>query len=412
MSHGSLSMEGYEAINDDNISTDSITDAVDSGQYFLPSSFYKSTDQLYLGPHKKSLREVAELAQYRYMKGGAPKRTVDDLIPAPLRFGEISLLDMLKEGPPEDFDQPSATSSAAKASAAISSVPKSTSAGSVATTAKSGTLRKVLKINKPSLASVRNIFSPKPKHSEAMKDVIELTESVTDSTSPLHLKHATIVSGRKANGSTNPTSPQLLGQDSPEPTSPFGDHNKFATPHDSASTYSSAGKPHTDHDFNAQRTISSSSDKKTAATTPTHSSRGPFTPLTTTSTNPSPGKIYGQPPACMIRPVVPHKVTEKHLGLTSLPPVSKEDISKLPKEIEPTLPSPELSPLVFGQRSQPNEAEVEAPTFVECDKCERFVYRSWIGICPVKGCRAPICKVSDNNPDGSLNHSQVYRTVS
>ncbi|KAI4178109.1 MAG: hypothetical protein LQ346_007552 [Caloplaca aetnensis] len=94
-----------------------------------------------------------------------------------------------------------------------------------------------------------------------------------------------------------------------------------------------------------------------------------------TSTTPTPlGQIYGEPPAYKIRP--------EHLRLSSFPPVPKEELAKLPRDLEPTLPSGQVSPLGFGHQSQPfslrnatkvNDAGVDVPVYTECEECEEVV---------------------------------------
>ncbi|KAL8896705.1 MAG: hypothetical protein Q9207_007577 [Kuettlingeria erythrocarpa] len=129
-----------------------------------------------------------------------------------------------------------------------------------------------------------------------------------------------------------------------------------------------------------------------------------------TSTSPTPlGKIYGEPPAYKIRP--------EHLRLSSFPPVPKEELARLPRDLEPTLPSGQVSPLGFGHQSQPfslrnatkvNDAGVDVPVYTECEACEEVVPTSWVGICPVKGCRLVACKNCKAQPwEACLFHSVV-----
>lgn len=283
-------------------------------------------------PAKEPLKDVGN---QRYIKGATPKRSDDNLRPPPLNYG-LSLAEMLKEDPPEGFVEPSLTLSAVKSPTTESPAAKSPSGGSPIATPKSSTLKKHHIINKPSFASVRRLFSPKQKN-EAFQEGLQSTRR----------KYTPIVTRQDASFNTaGSPNPQLSVQDSPALNSPPRDYNVFTTPRQSSSPFSATNISPFKHEVTAQTSFGS--HKKTGATTPTHSSHQPSSSFTT-SPNSSPGKIYGQPPACMARPVIPRKVTHEHLRLTKFPPVSKEDIAKLPKEIEPTLPSPELSP--FAQLS-------------------------------------------------------------
>ncbi|KAI4121152.1 MAG: hypothetical protein LQ338_006531, partial [Usnochroma carphineum] len=318
-----------------------------SGESFASRPFSKTAKMLSVAGGKKPLTFDGD--QSRFVKGARPQGEDDDLRPPPLRFGEKSLAEMLSEAPPEGFREPSVTSPTAKSPAARSPATQSASAGSTNTTPKSGNFKKGRLISRPSLASVRRLFSPKQKHSEAFEDSVELTGGVTSQGSPLRRKTIPVVTQQDAFGIASPTGSQLSGHDLPPPCmSP--DSNVFMTAFPSTSTSSSSGMSPFEIELAAQTSFSS--NKKSSATTPTHSSRGPSSSFTT-STNPSPGKIYGQPPPSMTRPIIPHRVTEEHLRLTSFPPVSKEDLAKLPKDIEPTLPSPELSPFASRHCSQP-----------------------------------------------------------
>ncbi|KAL8925057.1 MAG: hypothetical protein Q9208_003741 [Pyrenodesmia sp. 3 TL-2023] len=203
-SKSSLAVEGYEEIND---SGDA---ASDQGEPTRP---------------KKSLAEIAQSEQ-RFIAGGSTK-------PAPLNYGP-SLLDMLKEGPPEDCDQPLVTSP---------------TVGSAPPTPTMGTPKKGRKLAKQSLSAVRRLITPKHKRAEPVPGAVE---------------------------TSGPSSPSHV------PGTPGSDGHETAT--------------------------------------------------TTSPTSPTPlGKIYGQPPAYKIRP--------EHLRLSSFPPVPKEELAKLPRDLEPTLPS-------------------------------------------------------------------------
>lgn len=287
----SLMVEGYEEINN---SGDAVSDLDEPGKSYRPSFSEGVADRLHSARPKKSLAQIAHSDQ-RYVKGGSAK-------PSPLNYGP-SLLDMLKEGPPEDEDQPFVTSPTSR--------QQSPTADSAPPTPTMGTPKKGRKLAKASLSAVRRLITPKHKQFESMRDPIETGSP----TSPSHVPGTPGSDGRDTATTTSPTSP---------------------------------------------------------------------TPL---------GMIYGQPPAYKIRP--------EHLRLSSFPPVPKEELAKLPRDLEPTLPSGQVSPLGFGHQSQPsslrnatkvNDAGVDVPVYTECEECEEAVPTSWVGICPVKGCRLVACK--------------------
>ncbi|KAL8750565.1 MAG: hypothetical protein Q9184_006381 [Pyrenodesmia sp. 2 TL-2023] len=287
----SLVVEEYEKIND---SADAASDQDEPSESRRPSFPEGVADRLCSARPKKSLAEVAQSDQ-RYVKGGSA-------MPSPLNFGP-SLLDILKEGPPEDNDQPIVMSP--------TSLQQSPTADSTPPTPTIGTPKKGRKLAKASLSAVRRLITPKHKQFESMRDPVETASP----TSPGHVPDNPGSDGRETATTTSPASP---------------------------------------------------------------------TPL---------GKIYGQPPAYKIRP--------EHLRLSSFPPVPREELAKLPRDLEPTLPSGQVSPLGFGHQSQStslrnatkvNDAGVEVPVYTECEECEEAVPTSWVGICPVKGCRLVACK--------------------
>lgn len=155
-------------------------------------------------------------------------------------------------------------------------------------------------------------------------------------------KHIPIVTAQTAFTIPSPTSSSLSEQFSPW----FTVSNSLMTPPLSRTTTNSAGPTTIQHELSAQRSF-----HHTETTSPTHNSRGASSSFGH-STHSSRSQIYGQPPAAMVSPVIPRKVTGEHLSLTSFPPVSKEDIAKLPKEIEPTLPSPDMSPFASRHHSR------------------------------------------------------------
>ncbi|KAL9011743.1 MAG: hypothetical protein Q9173_003436 [Seirophora scorigena] len=240
-----------------------------------------------------------------------PLFLVDDLRPPPLRCGEKSLIEFLREGPPENcFHTPS----------------PSLTAGSAVERSKSVTPKKSHSIGRSSLATVRRLLSMSPKQQDG-------------SDRP---KHIPIVTAQSAFTIPSPTSSSLSEQFSPW----FTVSNSLMTPPLSRTTTNSAGPSTSQHELSAQKSF-----HHTETTSPTHNSRGASSSFGH-STHSSRSQIYGQPPAAMVSPVIPRKVTGEHLSLTSFPPVSKEDIAKLPKEIEPTLPSPEMSPFASRHHSR------------------------------------------------------------
>ncbi|KAI4140808.1 MAG: hypothetical protein LQ341_003691 [Variospora aurantia] len=293
-------MVGYESIDDD---TDSLFGQV---------------------PEVRPL--VRDGPQSRYVRGARPQCSIQDLRPPPLRYNEKSLIDILKEGPPENYGQ---------------GVSPCCTTGSATDRSKSVTPKKSHSIGRSSLATVRKFLSASPKQKD-------------ESHRP---KHIPIVTAQNAFNMPSPTSSQLSEQFSPWFAVPANVSNAPITPPLSRTTTNSAGFTATQLESSTQRSLHR--DGTPTKTSSNHKTRGASTSYAQRS------QIYGQPPAAMISPVIPRKVTGEHLSLASFPPVSREDIAKLPKEIEPTLPSPEMSRFAWCHRSQQtssHQASINSPT--------------------------------------------------
>ncbi|KAL8649258.1 MAG: hypothetical protein Q9210_004505 [Variospora velana] len=159
----------------------------------------------------------------------------------------------------------------------------------------------------------------------------------------------------------SPTSSQLSEQFSPWFPVPANVSNAPITPPLSRTTTNSAGFSATQLESSTQRSLHHEGTPTT--TSSNHQTRGASTSFGH-SRYAQRSQIYGQPPAAMISPVIPRKVTGEHLSLASFPPVSREDIAKLPKEIEPTLPSPEMSrfaPCHRSQQTSSHHASINSP---------------------------------------------------
>ncbi|KAL8723615.1 MAG: hypothetical protein Q9225_000157 [Loekoesia sp. 1 TL-2023] len=343
-------MEGYEELDD------SADDIFGPGNFaWIPSLCLNPVDMQVQVPQTRYLR--SDGGHTRYLKGGQPQQANDDLRPPPLRCGEKSLADILKEEPPEGFNAPSTRPTVAKSPSA-----KSPFTGSAIETPTSETSKKERVTNKTSFASFRKFFSPKQKTSDS-HDGIELKQGLKSQRSPFSRKHVPIITPQDLDGryGSSTTHPQNFNRQPPG-ASPIDATTSVVTPHQSASTFGSSATALLENEQRGQ--LNFSSDRKTPAMTPLGSSHnlvsGHPSPARSSpcasKTSASPGKIHGQPPAAMTRPMIPHKVTEEHLSLISFPPVSKEEIARLPKDIEPTLPTSEHT-LDARHCSQPPSAQ-------------------------------------------------------
>lgn len=289
-----------------------------------PSLCEDTVDKLSLVPEVRPL--VRDGPQSRYVRGTRPQCSVEDLRPPPLRYNEKSLIDILKEGPPENYGQGAS--------------PCCTT-GSAMDRSQSVTPKKSHSIGRSSLATVRKFLSASPKQKD-------------ESHRP---KHIPIVTAQNAFNMPSPTSSQLSEQFSPWFAVPANVSNAPITPPLSRTTTNSAGFTATPLESSTQRSLHHDGTPTTASSN--HKTRGASTSYAQRR------QIYGQPPAAMISPVIPRKVTGEHLSLASFPPVSREDIAKLPKEIEPTLPSPEMSRFAWCHRSQQtssHQASINSPS--------------------------------------------------
>ncbi|KAL9003531.1 MAG: hypothetical protein Q9188_003602 [Gyalolechia gomerana] len=260
-------MEGYEELVDSD-------ELVDSEELVDPEELGDSIKTI-LNPVPSSPRpNWWDGEQSRYVKGGQSQSATDDLRPAPLNSGQKSFLEMLEEGPPEQYDTAPATSSSANAPSA-----------DPASETKLDHPDKEQVVSKSKFASLRKL------------KLFSSNKKANDSQGGIGLRSLFGPSRRK-------NMPVLMTQDS---DGRYGLLTSYPATQGSTTTAA----------------VSST-------TTPHH-----LTNMSNTSS--SPGKIHGQPPASMTRPVIPHKVTGDHLNLTSYPPVSKDDLATLPKEVEPTL---------------------------------------------------------------------------
>ncbi|KAL8934293.1 MAG: hypothetical protein Q9216_005981 [Gyalolechia sp. 2 TL-2023] len=215
----------------------------------------------------------------RYVKGGRSQSATDDLRPAPLNSGQKSFLEMLKEGPPDEA-QCDATPSASSSANAIFTDPVSHN--------HSDPQNKEQQVSISKFASLRKLkLLPSTKNTN------------NDSHGRVDLKRLFSPSSRKV--------------------------KSIPTTQDSDGGY--------------ELSTSYPATQASETATPARSPNTPQHPADTFSPSSSPGKIHGQPPASMTRPVIPHTVTGDHLNLTNYPPLSKDDLATLPKEIEPTLPA-------------------------------------------------------------------------
>ncbi|KAL8790652.1 MAG: hypothetical protein Q9213_000500 [Squamulea squamosa] len=270
-------------------------------------------------------------AHTRYVKGGVkPGRGSDDLRPHSLNTGQTSILDILKEGPPQIFD---------------SEVP-----AICAPTSKSTTPKKEGGANKISFGSIRKIFSPKQKSTDTKPDVLDLQQAFrvpayqnTENEEAAHLT-------RGSEGSLCPTTADIWERELATKTS-FPEFVKAhgVAAHQYVGDLGASDRSQHERDTSGQTTVLSG--KKKSAITPRKSNK-PIG-LRIASPIPSPqgyslpgtpgshaasGKIYGQPPPEMVSPVIPHRVTKEHLNLSSYPSLSREALAQLPKDLEPTLP--------------------------------------------------------------------------
>ncbi|KAL8768974.1 MAG: hypothetical protein Q9209_004891 [Squamulea sp. 1 TL-2023] len=287
-------------------------------------------------------------AHTRYVKGGLrPGRSSDDLRPQSLNTGQTSILDILKEGPPQIVDSESP---------AIS-VP----------TAKFATPKKEGGANKISFGSIRKIFSPKQKFTDAKSDALDLQQAFKV---PAHRNTENQEAAHTTSGSDGSLSPSTADNWEREWAVQTG-FPGFVKAHGVAPHQRFGGRGASDcsqqeRDTSGQITVLNG--KKLFTTIPKKSKSAIDLKITSPSAFPcgyslpetpgshaAPGKIYGQPPLEMVSPVVPHRVTKEHLNLSSYPSLSREALAQLPKDLEPTLPilSNHDSPKYPSQPSSP-----------------------------------------------------------
>ncbi|KAL8949475.1 MAG: hypothetical protein Q9222_004423 [Ikaeria aurantiellina] len=271
------------------------------------------------GPVPRVPRMRLDGAHTRFVKGGQNNSEVDDLRPQPLYTGDTSLLEILKEGPPADLDS-------------LLDIYTLDDAKPCAPVKKDG------ENQKKSFGSLRKIFSPKLKKKRSKSNVLELSEDFGGNSNHLHghptpsnrLRNAhqafssadmdqfEKIANEYTKHGPNPYPPSLTPQTS------FGDSNTPTIP---------------SHEQELKEQKRLLRDKKESPIASLRMSRKSdmvvpdSVPSPCASTSPGISRS-----STLARPELQHRVTEEHLKLTNYPPVSKEDLAQLPKDLEPTLP--------------------------------------------------------------------------
>ena len=260
-------------------------------------------------PQVRSLR--LDGVHTRYAKGGEPQHINNDLLPPPLQLGLKSLIEILHEDPPVEFTKPSAKSPSTKLSspktpAHTSSAAASPPNGSPIKSRKPATLKKERSINKTPFGSLRHLFSPK-QSSDDPETGIGFNPTSKN-------QHVPIYTPQDFDGRYGPTTTQhsalnlqAQGTSTGRGTPPVYESYR------STSASGSSGVPSLEQEVNAQASFSS--ELKTPASTSFGSSCALDSDYPSPTCSPdasilcaSPGKIHGEPPAAMTRPMIPSKM--------------------------------------------------------------------------------------------------------
>ncbi|KAL8934296.1 MAG: hypothetical protein Q9211_005302, partial [Gyalolechia sp. 1 TL-2023] len=392
-------MEVYEELIDSEELVDP-EEPVDPEELLDPEEFIDSEElgdsiKTILSPVPSSPRpKWWDGEQSRYLKGAQSQSATDDLRPAPLKTGLKSFLEMMDEGPPEERDTAPATPSPTNApSISLTSEQKSEHPDKeqVANKSKFASLRKLRlfssnkKSNKPHGANgLKSLFSSSSRKNTLIHTTQDpdgshglltsyptpqasyTTPAVSSTITP---DHPTIMSDPDPSSSPdkihgqppasmmrpviprmpdpNPSSsPDTIHRQPPASmTRPFISRMPDRDPSSSPDTIHGQPPASMMRPFippTPDRDRSSSSDT-------TH--RQPTASMTRPVIHPTPDRdpssssdtTHGQPTASMTRPVIHHTVTGDHLNLTNHPPLSKDELANLPKDVEPTLPVDEPS---------------------------------------------------------------------
>ncbi|KAL8680026.1 MAG: hypothetical protein Q9186_003744 [Xanthomendoza sp. 1 TL-2023] len=287
----------------------------------------------------------------RYIKGGVkPGRSSNDLRPPSLSFGETSIIDFLNEGPPPGSDTQSTTFATSEAN--------------------SDTTLKKDRVGSKFSNSIRKIFSPKQRSTESKHASLELLEAfkAPEAFDTKYRKHVNTSNG--SDSTLSSTIAELWERDSTAPECyPAYVEAVGMAPHRSSGI--SDPRTHQQHDRAAIEQRNSSSKKETLPITPVQSNcssgsaignsnpspRG-FPPNVTPGSGLPSGKMHGKVPPGTVRPVISNPVIKEHLSLENYPSISKEDIARLPKMLEPTMVNPGFndSQLLYGQHHWPSSA--------------------------------------------------------
>ncbi|KAL8702270.1 MAG: hypothetical protein Q9201_004494 [Fulgogasparrea decipioides] len=281
------------------------------------------------------------------MQGGHSFRARDDLRPAPLQTTGMSFLDIMNEDPPANSTP----------------VPESN-----ATENKSSTLKKQGLKTKKSLVNFRRIFSRKQNSTEEVPDANELKEGAKEQPTLSGSGQTHPLTPRGTSSSLSSADSRVFNEGPDEQKSPIIDFREARmTPPQVPDTSSSSVTPFLQTQLKEK--MSFSSGGQMSVMTPLESPQAissryaspmpsprkislPTTPIVQTL----PDKVVHQSPSAATRPSIPHRITGAHLSLESFPPVPKEDIAQLPKDLEPNVPAGVVSPFEIRRPSLPTLA--------------------------------------------------------
>ncbi|KAL8716178.1 MAG: hypothetical protein Q9220_000083 [cf. Caloplaca sp. 1 TL-2023] len=284
-----------------------------------------------LGPVPRIPRMRLDGAHTRYVKGGHRSDEVHDLRPQPLYTGDTSLLEILKEGPPADLD--------------------SLNIYAIDDPKPSATVKKDGDCHKKSFGSLRKIFSPKLKNKKSKLNVLDFSEGLEGNhpSRPPNHPGPSYRQGKAHQAFSFADMDQFekianeYTKYRPDPSPPL------LTPQTSSSDSNTPDLPLVEQDWTEHSRLSTDKHGSTIALLGiSHKSDAKALDLvdsSCTSTLPGVSKSPTALPGgsdlsspTMARPELLHRVTEDHLKLTNYPPVSKEDLAQLPKDLEATLP--------------------------------------------------------------------------
>lgn len=319
---------------------DYLDESASPGKIDYPSCIHKVTDKPSKVSRGQRLRQGYDTTRFVRggIRGGQSGRFRDDLRPAPLQTSGMSWVDMLQTEPPAGFNSDFGANEPDSEASKQQQVK-----------------------NKKSFASFKRVFSRKQETTEALPNAIELEKVRKGHSNSLGGGHIPLLTPQDLYTTSNSADHEALEESLKEQTSPTFRMNKPPmTPPRLMNTASSLANLPLEKDLKGNSNFSSG--RKVSTTTPLKSPLPIFS-----SQNPSPvpsprkvsfpaaieaisptGSVTPRSPSAVTRPALEHKVTEEHLSLTSFPPVPKEDLARLPKELEPTVP--DTSSIPFNAR--------------------------------------------------------------